>query len=122
MPYMITGSWCDIKLMCVNHEKPVEMTLQQDPHSLFYACPKYFEENREEGEHKCANRLNLIEFNRMLDYINTQLCEEAAENNAICLTNHSWKQRGIEFKILSHNSSGIVVGCLNRKALNDIKR
>lgn len=122
MPYMITGSWGDTKLMCGNHEKPVEMVIQQGPHSLFYACPKYFGENREAGEHICANRLNLVEFDKMLDHINALLCEEAAVNNAICLTNYSWKSRGVEYKILSHTSSGIVVQCLNRKALIEIKR
>lgn len=120
--YLINGIWADITLVCGNHEKPIEMNIQQGPHSPFYACPKYFEENRKEDEHKCANRLNLIEFEKMIDHINEMICLEAMESNTICLKNHAWKMKGIEYKILVHHEEKIVVQCINRPALTNIQR
>lgn len=114
--------WADIVLLCGNHEEPIETTIQVGPHSPFYACPKYFEENRNEGEHKCANRLNLVEFEKMIDHINEILCEEAMCNNNVCLKNHSWKAKGVTYKIISHRPEKIVISFVNTPALTDIQR
>lgn len=120
--YLINGMWAEVTLMCGNHATPTNMVIQQGPHSLFYACPKYFEENRTADEFKCANRLNLIEFEKMIDHINERLCTEAAMCNCINLTNHAWMAKGVEFKILVHYPNKIIVMCINHPALTDIQR
>ena len=120
--YLVNGVWAEVSLYCGNHNEPIEMTIQKGPFSLFYACPKYFSENRAEGEHICANRLNLVDFEKMLDHINEILCTEAMDNNNVNLKNHSWKYKGIEIKILVHNTDKICVQCINRPALNSIQR
>ena len=120
--YLINGMWADITLYCGCHDKPIPMVIQQGPHSPFYACPNYFEENRTENERKCANRVNLVDFEKMIDHINEILCVEAMENNNICLDNHVWKMKGITFKILHHSAEKIAVSCINKPALTNIQR
>ena len=47
---MIRGFWNSVQVICGNHcNEQIEMTVQEGPSSLFYACPKYHPENRTEG-------------------------------------------------------------------------
>ena len=55
---MLTGIWKDIEIYCANeHSELIKLEPRQGPLSLFYACPKYYEENGTELEHKCDNRM-----------------------------------------------------------------
>lgn len=71
---MIKNLWKHITLTCGNgHTEEVVMDLKQGPLSLFYACPKYYPENRKEKERACANRLNLVDFEKMLDHMTEKI-------------------------------------------------
>ena len=66
--YEIAEAWKYIKPKCGCHgENKIDMVIQEGPASLFYACPKYHPENREPGERACNNRLNLIEYQKMVE-------------------------------------------------------
>lgn len=112
----IKNSWSSVKLICGNHsdEQKVEMVIQQGPHSLFYACPHYYEQNREEGERPCFNRLNLVDFERALSHLaDVQMDDETI----VSLDHYKWKKNGVEYQVISHKDGKIVLRVLNRKAL-----
>ena len=48
---MISGMWKNVVLVCGNdHEIPQEMYVRQTDKDAFYACPKYYPENRDPDE------------------------------------------------------------------------
>lgn len=119
----ISGSWEKIKLLCGNHEEPIEMVIHQGGASLFYSCPKYYPDNRTEDEKVCINRLSLKDFEtKLLGHINDLIVSAEINGEVLNLKHHKWKANGIEFEILEHTDDKIVVKMLNRKALSDIKR
>lgn len=112
---MMYKGWDYVTVVCGNHDSDdVEMRICEGPHSLFYACPKYYPDARKEGERACANRINLIEYERMLMHLSDMLEKNGVQWN---LAHHKWKQKGIEFEVLSHEEKGIVVKMLNKTAL-----
>ena len=115
---MIKGQWRSIEVVCGNHSDDNNiMDLQQGPHSLFYACPKYSPDHREKGEQPCFNRINLIEFEKMLDHLADLLVDAEEKGQVPNLKNYSWDKRGITYTVLSHTNQKIVIRILNRKAL-----
>lgn len=122
---VIRGSWGDIRLFCGNGNphpsRRVEMELRQGPHSLFYACPCYHEEDRQEGEYPCFNRINLVDFEKMLTAINNLIVNGDAMGEVVNLTNYRWKNRkGMEFLITRHDGDEIDVEMVNRPALKTV--
>lgn len=117
---VITGSWDDVVLVCThNHKEPVEMVIQQGPSSPFYACPKYHEENRAPGERMCNNRLSLVDFTKMLEYLHGRIIESELQDRRITLTNMAWKDRkGTEYKVLKHEGNKLVISVYNKRAMN----
>lgn len=115
----ITGSWKATKLYCIhNHEKPIEMIIKAGPSSLFYACPKYDLESLEEGERRCNNRLNMIDFTNMLDHFNDILVEAEMNDVQKDLTNMVWKDRkGTVYKVLKHTPECLEIGMINQRAI-----
>ena len=123
---MIANIWKDIHVFCGCHEDPVELT----PHtgstdyvqggkenSMFYSCPRYYPENREEGERACFNRLGIGEYEQMVTHISKKLEGDDDEYSAINLTGHKWKSKyGIEFRIIRHTRDHIDVSVVNRRA------
>ena len=75
----ITGIWKDITIVCGCHEQPVKMIIQEGPSSLFYSCPRYYPENRNENESACANRINLIDYEEMVNYCFSNLLNYVKE-------------------------------------------
>lgn len=118
--YMITGSWEDVQLVCCHrHETPVPMAIQEGPSSPFYACPKYHQENREEHEQACNNRLSLQDYSTMLEHLHKIVIDAELADECVNLTNHHWKDRkGTEFKVLSHIGAKLVIQVYNKRAVN----
>lgn len=115
---MVKNMWKQIVLVCGCHEEEVIMNIIQGPSSLFYACPKYYPENRENGERACANRINLVDYEKMVDYLSDKIEESLLEGNKEDLTNLNWVYKGvIEFKVLEHKNGMIKVRMKNKKAL-----
>ena len=120
MSGLITGTWEDVKLVCIyRHDEPVEMEIKEGPSSLFYACPKYYAENREEGERACNNRLNLIDYDKMIATIDKKRYEAEMNSEKINLKNYTWKtSKGIEYTVLSHEGDKLVIGMINLTAIH----
>lgn len=115
---MITGSWNDVKLVCTHrHEEPIPMILQEGK-TLFYACPKYHTENREEEERACNNRLSLEDYTKMLEHLHNKILDAELNDEHIILTNYTWKDRkGTELTVLEHNGSKMTIGVMNKRAI-----
>ena len=115
---VLKGSWKYVQVVCGNHgdQNDIIMTIQQGPHSLFYACPKYFPDNREPEEPPCVNRINLIDYEKMLSYI-ADVMVNAERNGEICnLTNYKWEKNGIQFMVLSHTDEKLIIKMFNKKS------
>ena len=115
--YELESFWQNVTPVCGCHNERVEMTIQQGPLSLFYACPKYHPENREPGERACNNRINLVDYQKMIEKLMNEIAEADFEMRSVDLTNFSWKSKGIEFKVLEHEGDKAVVEIKNLKAM-----
>lgn len=116
--YSIDGAWQNIIPICGNHNgEMVQMTINQGPHSMFYSCPKYYPENRTSGERACNNRINLIDYQAMVDHLMDKIAAEEHANNSIDLTNYSWKKKGTIFRVLKQEGRILYVEIKNVKAM-----
>lgn len=114
---MIKNIWNTIEVYCNHrHEKPVKMEIQEGTHSLFYACPKYHAENRLDNEPTCPNRINLIDYEAMIDHISEILESSELNGEVTNLTNYCWVSKAIEFKVFEHTDK-IKLIMLNKKAV-----
>ena len=88
--------------------------------SMFYACPKYYPENREEYEQACANRLSVSDYEKMIVKISDILEEALGKRAVINLRGMQWSNgNGVYFKIVGHDSKSgdIDVFVINKRAL-----
>lgn len=118
---MIKGLWGTIKLVCGCHnDRRVEMGINdRGQHSLFYSCPLYYPENRKEGERACANRINLVDYERMLNHLSDVMMQAVTNKEACDLTNYKWKDKKsyITFEVLKHTDEELVIKMISPKAL-----
>lgn len=114
---MIQNIWQKIELYCGVHSEPIKMEIQEGPHSLFYACPKYYPENRDIGERACANRINLVDYEAMINYISKLLIDADVNNEKLVLANYKWTMKSIQFEIFEHEGEMIKIKMINKKAL-----
>lgn len=113
----IEGAWKNIVPVCGNHQdRQVEMAIVQGPHSMFYACPEYYPQNRKAGC-ACNNRLNLVDYEKMVSHVSGIIAEEAMRGNEIDLTNYSWSRKGTDYTVIKHSGDGIRIAILNRSAM-----
>lgn len=116
--YEIAEAWKYIKPKCGCHgENKIDMVIQEGPASLFYACPKYHPENREPGERACNNRLNLIEYQKMVEKLTGMIAEADCEGGTVDLTNFHWSAKGVEYNVLEHKGDHITVEIKNIRAM-----
>lgn len=86
--------------------------------NMFYSCPKYYPENREEGEPCCRNHISMKEFESMLAYLSDTLEKAQKGGGSIDLTGLRWKSKsGVEYNVIRHTDKHIYVKCLNQRAL-----
>lgn len=116
---MVKNLWKNITLVCgCNHCMETEMKLVQGPSSLFYACPRYYPENREKGEKACANRINLIDYEKMVDHFSEEFENSIMEGCNVDLTNSEWVyKKQIVFRVLGHKNGQLKVSMYNKKAI-----
>ena len=116
---MIKNLWSNVELYCgYRHEEPIKMEIQQGATTVFYACPKYHEENREEEERACRNFLYLNEYEKMLKKISDTLYKSEMENIKENLENYKWSENGVDFEIFYHKGDDLRVKMINRKSIN----
>lgn len=129
---MIVNLWQRVKLHCGNHDGDAPL---MEPHAaadsntarslygnsamnMFYSCPKYYPENRGDGEPCCRNHISMKEFETMLDKISGEL-EKAQKNDMTCdLKGLQWKSKsGVVYMVTKHKEDEIDVTCINTKSL-----
>ncbi len=117
---MIKGIWNMIEVYCGDKNKHKDKDVQLEVvqgvfNGYFYNCPHYKDENRQEGERKCCNRISPVEYEKMIDHI-SKLLEEADLNcEQINLAGYKWKSKGIQFEIFEHEKDKIKVYMFNPK-------
>ena len=121
----MAGSFRNTRLFCACHDEPVEMTIHEGSQyaafngssgSIFYSCPKYYEDNRKEGEKPCFNRLSLTEYEQLIENLHNKFDGEGFEQ--VNLTGYRYtNQKGTTFHVLKHGISHIDVSVLNNRAL-----
>lgn len=103
---MVSHLWDKIELYCNNgHDSLVKMDLvpMGKHQTLYYACPKGFDADRNENEPMCRNRVSVKEFEKILDHISSILYDAEMNNEVINLQNIKWTQKGIRCYIFEHN-------------------
>lgn len=115
---MIKNLWKNTTFYCGHgHEMPIEMYYKDGPLSMFYACPKYYPENRTKNERACSNRLNFVDAEAIIEKFSAIIEEKEADNTFFDFTNFSFKYRSIEVKVLEYSLDSVKLQIINRKAL-----
>lgn len=114
---------CDmIEIYCGNgHSELVQMYLKSGSDSgkdSFYACPKYYPENRNESERACNNNLTITDYLKIVNYIDKILTEAEMKDENRNLTNHQFKIGAVTCTIISHTQRKIKISILNKRAIN----
>ena len=114
---------CDmIEIYCGHgHKDPIPMYMKDGAgygRDSFYACPKYYPENRDEDERACNNNLPITEYIKLVDKIDKILTNAAMNDQEINLTNMKFKIGQVEYTIFKHTNRKIKVSVVNKKAFN----
>lgn len=122
---LITGIWNDIKVVCGNHEPDDNgnfplLEIKSGPHSLYYCCPHYTV-SKNSTSVPCFNRINLIDYEKMLAHLTEMIVNAEANDETICLTNHTWKEKTRYFEVISHKGDSIVVKMIDTAAIKGHK-
>ena len=117
MPY-ISNSWKNTTLVCGCHgdDKSNVMELHAGPTSVFYSCPKYDKENREEGECQCFNRLDVPEYEKMLSHIAKQVMESDQGGVMFNIQHYKWQKNFVEYEVLDVKDKKMTISVNNKKA------
>lgn len=99
---VISDSWGNTTVLCAKHQVPMELT--EVRRQMEYDCPH------------CQNKMNINDFNKMIDHLNDLIVEAVMEDREVILTNYYWKDRnGIEFKVLKHEDGKFEIEVWNKK-------
>lgn len=114
---------CDmIEIYCGHgHSEPVLMYMRDGSDfgkDSFYACPKYYPENRTSDERACNNNLTITDYIKMVNYIDKRITEAELNDEKIILKNLKFKIGQVEYTIIDHTNQKIKIAILNKKAIN----
>ena len=110
MPSTITGFWGSVTFYCKLHpEQP--MQLMSGVHGAYYGCHK------ELGN--CKNRITLNEAEKCLQRLMNVITEASEKGDMINITNYKFTIKGIEYKVLSHDTDNdrVEISVYNKKLL-----
>lgn len=114
---MVKNLWKQIVLVCGNCEEHPVLQLIDGPSSPFYACPRYYPENREPNTKACPNRINLVDYEKMVDYFSDRIEESICNGSKENLKNVRWVYKNtIEFVVLEHTENVLRISMRNKKA------
>lgn len=121
--YIMIKNLCDlIEVYCDNgHAEPIAFYMKDGSDmnkDSFYACPKYYPENRTEHERACNNNLTITDYLKMVDYIDKKITEAELNDEKMNLTNYKFKIGMVQYRIIEHSEKKIKVAVLNKRAIN----
>ena len=114
---------CDmIEVYCGNgHKEPVALYMRDGSDmgkDSFYACPRYYPENREPGERACNNNLTITDYIKMVDYLDKILTEAELNDEKVNLTNRKFKIGQVNYTVFEHTNKKIKISIVNNKAIH----
>lgn len=114
---MITGMWGTLELICGNkHDEPQKMYIRKTEDDVFYCCPKYLPENRDEFERPCMNHLSVAEVEKLTDLISEEIQRQEEENGAAFIKNRRFHTRIADYRVLESTDEKLVVEALLKTA------
>lgn len=118
---MIKGLCAMIDLYCGNdHENPIPFYMRDGAgmgRDSFYACPKYYPENRDKDERACNNNLTITDYLKMVNYLDKILTKAELDGEQLNLTNIKFKIGQVEFTVFEHSGKHIRISVVNKKAI-----
>ena len=117
---MITGFAKKITLVCGNHEHPVEMSVKETETDAFWACPKYYPDNREEFESPCMNRISIYEYEKMLNKLMDLVQEDEEDGGEVYLKNRKIETPTARYKVIEEKDGMLTISVL-AKNMNSIQ-
>lgn len=108
--YTIDDIWNRIVPLCACHSTEVVMVEKQTPDSVFYACPKYYEENRSPNERPCLNHLSVQDYQGMIEKITSELAFQTVKFQNADLTGMRWTKNGILYEVVYHRKKTVTKG------------
>lgn len=119
---MIKNLWSYIELYCGNpiHKEPIKLVEKYTPtNTLFFACPKYFAQNREDDEKMCKNSIYTNDYEKAVEEIEKRLVENAKQDIEENLEGLRWTSKnGICYEVFSHSNDKIKIKMINKRAMN----
>ena len=113
---MIKNLWDIVTFYCGNrHDVPIKMEIISTSKTPFYACPKYYSENREKTERMCTNRISIETAMKIV----TELEKKIEEDGLIGanLNNYTFKYKTTNVKVIKHTKEKIDLEILDTKAI-----
>lgn len=111
-----------LEIYCINnHQEPVPMYMRDGSDfgkDSFYACPKYYPENRTSDERACNNNLTITDYIKMINNIDKVLTKAELNDEKVNLKNYTFKIGQVQYTVLDHSERKIKIGILNKKAIN----
>lgn len=116
---MERNSWKNITLICGNHpgeEVPMEIHMDREGSSPFYACPNYVPARLRASENDCTNRISVAMQEKLVILLNERARNENSplDNN---LTGLRWSSGGVDYRVLEHKNGKFKVLVLNKKEI-----
>ena len=111
MKNCMSNLWDTVEIRCLNHEDPPLMKIMQNEQIVktpFYMC---------EDHEKCANRMNLDDYQDMVLHFFHELAENPYENFTNCSFTFRGRRHSYRVKVLLHERNKIILGVKNRTIL-----
>ena len=88
-------NFCDmLEIYCGHgHSEPIPMYMKEGAgygRDSFYACPKYYPENRTPDERACNNNLTITDYLKMVDFLDKKLSNAELNDEKINLKNFKY--------------------------------
>lgn len=118
---MQMNSWNSVILICGNHpeepeEVPMELHVDKEGSSPFYACPHYVPAIMKSSDKDCTNRLPITAQEKLVLLLTEKARNPGSpmENN---LTGMKWSAGGVDYKVVEHKDGKFKVSVLNNKEI-----
>ena len=119
---MVGNFWNNIHLYCGKHgdDHSIELVPHESPtgRDIFYSCPKYYPENREEGETACGNRLSMLDYENMVNKLSDMVSKAEMSGQTLNLGGFAFKNRsGVIFKVLKDEHGRLDILVDNKRSI-----
>lgn len=114
---VIKNLWKETEFYCSHRHEPVKMSYNSGPHSLFYSCPKYYPDNRNENEQACPMRINMVDAEAVLEKLSAYIEDDWANDIERDYTNFEFDYKSVHVKVLEYHDGHFKLNIFNKKAL-----